>query len=81
MMNIVDEIFNRVVFDQEDRAFHFELYGKVKDLANEIDGKCSNGPDKTLAFRSLHSALMHIGASLSRHNKYKVEKENLGVTE
>jgi hypothetical protein len=78
-MDAIDSIFNRVTFDKEHRAFHYELYDKVKAIAREIDEQCPNSADKTLAFRSLHLALMHAGAALSRHEKYQEEKEKHGL--
>lgn len=72
MSNLVDEIFDRIVFDTEDRAYHFELYAKVKELARDIDSKAPNCAEKTLAFRAMHLALMHVGAALAKQDKYKV---------
>lgn len=78
-MSMVDDIFNRVVFDKDDRAYHFELYNTVKEIANGIDERCPNSPDKTLAFRALHLALMHVGAALAKADKYQDEKSKLGL--
>jgi len=77
----VNEIFNRVVFDESDRKLHQTAYKDVKLIAECMDAAAPDGPDKTLAFRALHLALMHFGAAISRHKKYKVEKEALGITE
>lgn len=71
MKEQVMEIFNRVTFDGEDRQFHYDLYEKVKVLAFEIDMACPDCADKTLAFRSLHLALMHVGSAISKKDKYK----------
>lgn len=65
-----ESIFERVVFDEADRAYHFELYEKVKSLAREIDDKCPDSAEKTLAFRAFHLGLMHVGTALSRQEKY-----------
>jgi hypothetical protein len=80
-MSLVEEIFNRVVFDKEDRDYHFSLYNAVKELANGINEKCPDSPEKTLAFRAFHLGLMHVGAALAKHEKYKEEKAKIGVTE
>lgn len=75
----VNEIFNRVVFDEGDRKVHQTAYNDVKLIAACMDAAAPDGPDKTLAFRALHLALMHFGAALSRHKKYQEEKSKLGV--
>jgi hypothetical protein len=79
MMSMIDDIFNRVVFDEEDRNVHRESYVDLKEIARKMDASAPDGPDKTLAFRALHLALMHFGAALSRHPKYKTEKDELGI--
>ncbi len=79
MMDAIDSIFNRVTFDKDDRAFHYEFYEKVKSLARELDERCPNSADKTLAFRSFHLSLMHAGAALSRHEKYHLENYLHGI--
>lgn len=76
-MKLVDDIFNRVVFDAEDRAYHFDLYARVKELASDFDSKCPDSADKTLAFRSLHLSLMHMGAALAKQDKYKAVSNGL----
>lgn len=73
-MSVVDEIFDRVVFDDADRAYHSELYEKVKELAKDIDANTPNCAEKALAFRALHLGLMHVGAALAKHQKYKTEQ-------
>lgn len=70
-MSLVNDIFHRIVFDQEDRDYHFDLYNKVKEIAADIDNKCPDSAEKTLAFRAFHLALMHVGAALSKQEKYK----------
>ncbi len=70
-MSLVDDIFNRVVFDEIDRAIHKESYSAVKQIAQVMDEATPECEDKVLAFRALHLALMHFGAALSRHHKYK----------
>lgn len=71
-MSIVHDIFNRIIFDQEDRDYHFKLYEKVKEFASEIDAKCPDSAEKTLAFRAFHLGLMHVGAALAKQEKYKL---------
>jgi len=70
-MNIVDDIFNRVVFDETDRKIHKACYVAVKQIAQVMDDMAPDCDDKILAFRALHLALMHFGAALSRQDKYK----------
>lgn len=70
-MSMVDEIFNRVMFDDTDRAIHTECYAAVKQIAQVIDETTPDCDDKTLAFRALHLALMHYGAALAKQDKYK----------
>lgn len=70
-MSIVNDIFNRVTFDGDDRQYHYDLYTKVKSLASEIDANCPECAEKTLAFRALHLALMHVGSALAKKDKYK----------
>lgn len=72
MSLVVDQIFTRVTFDSDDRQYHYDLYNKVKDLANEIDANAPDCAEKTLAFRALHLALMHVGAALAKKAKYVV---------
>ncbi len=71
-MSVVNDIFNRVTFDGEDRQYHYDLYNKVKGLAAEIDANAPECAEKTLAFRALHLALMHVGSALAKKAKYKV---------
>jgi len=66
----IDSIFNRVVFDAEDRAYHSELYNKVKEFAQGINERCPDSADKTLAMRAFHMGLMHVGAALAKQQKY-----------
>ncbi len=75
-MGYVDELFNRVVFDEEDRAYHKELYIKVKELCKDIEQKCPYGTaiqneSLHLAFQAFSLGLMHVGSCLSRADKYK----------
>lgn len=67
----IDDIFNRVTFDGDDRQYHYDLYTKVKAFAKEIDANCPDCAEKTLAFRSLHLALMHVGSAIGKKDKYK----------
>jgi len=67
----LDDIFNRVTFDGDDRQYHYDLYTKVKALAEDIDRNAPDCADKTLAFRSLHLALMHVGSAIGKKDKYK----------
>ena len=71
-MSLVNDIFNRVTFDGDDRQYHYDLYNKVKGLASEIDANCPTWEEKTLAFRALHLALMHVGSALAKKQKYNV---------
>ena len=80
-MSILNDIFNRVVFDDQDRQIHKTAYDDIASIANGMNEAAPDSPDKTLAFRALHLALMHFGAALSRHPKYKEEKEEHGITE
>lgn len=69
---VVEDIFARVTFDAEDRQYHYDLYNKVKQLAHEMDKSAPECADKTLAFRALHLALMHMGSAIAKKDKYKV---------
>ena len=71
-MSIVNDLFNRVTFDGEDRQYHFDLSNKVKALAHDIDKNCPESAEKTLAFRALHLALMHVGCAIGKKDKYKM---------
>lgn len=71
-MSIVNDIFERVTFDDDDRQYHYDLYTKVKALANEIDANAPDCAEKTLAFRALHLALMHVGSAIAKKTKYRV---------
>lgn len=70
-MSAIDEIFTRVTFDGDDRQYHYDLYVKMTNLAKEIDANCPDCAEKTLAFRALHLALMHVGSALAKKHKYK----------
>lgn len=63
---IVNEIFGRVTFDEEDRKLHCALYNQIKDLAHVMDANAPESAEKTLTFRALHLALMHYGTALSK---------------
>lgn len=80
-MSMISDIFNRVVFDEADRTTHKDAYRDIESIAAGMVAAAPPGPDVTLALRALHLALMHFGAALSRHPKYKEEKEDLGITE
>lgn len=67
----IDEIFKRVNFDGDDRQYHYDLYTKIKTLAEEMDKNAPDCPDKTLSFRALHLALMHFGSAIAKKDKYK----------
>lgn len=71
-MSVIDDIFTRVTFDGDDRQFHYDLYNKVKSIAQEIDQNTPECAEKTLAFRALHLALMHAGSALAKKPKYRV---------
>lgn len=70
-MNVIDDLFKRVVFDQDDRDYHFKAYATIKDLANEIDSKCPDSDAKQSVFQALHLGLMYLGAALSKQEKYR----------
>jgi hypothetical protein len=63
---MIDDIFNRVTFDEVDRALHYALYESVKDIASVMDVNAPESAEKTLAFRALHLALMHYGSALAK---------------
>lgn len=69
---LVNEIFNRVVFDETDRAYHKHLFAKFKELAECIDKSAPDCAEKTLAFRAMQLALMHVGSALAKQDKYIV---------
>jgi hypothetical protein len=69
-MSLVNEIFDRVAFDEIDRTIHQESYQAIKQIARVMDEVAPDSVDKILAFRALHVALMHFGAALSRQKKY-----------
>ena len=68
---MIENIFNRVVFDEDDRKIHKAAYLDVKEVAERMDGCIVDSPEKTLVFRALHLALMHFGTALSKHPKYE----------
>lgn len=70
--DLINDIFNRVVFDEADRALHFALYNQMREIAETMDVNAPESADKTLAFRSMHLALMHYGSALSKKDKYKL---------
>ncbi len=70
-MSLLDEIFNRVAFDEIDRTIHQEAYSAIKQIAGVMDEVAPDCAEKTLAFRALHLALMHFGSALSKQDKYK----------
>lgn len=80
-MSVINDIFTRVVFDEDDRNTHKQAYADIESIAAWMVAAAPAGPDVTLALRALHLSLMHFGAALSRHPKYKAEKESLGITE
>ncbi len=63
---MINEIFNRVTFDEADRALHYALYSSIKEIAETMDVNAPESAEKTLAFRSLHLALMHYGSALAK---------------
>lgn len=71
-MHTVNEIFKHVTFDGEDRQYSYELFTKVKALAEEIDKAAPECCDKKLAFRAMNVALMHVNNALGKKDKYKV---------
>ena len=71
-MSVVNDIFTRVTFDGDDRQYHYDLYNKVMGIAHEIDKSVPDCADKTLAFRALHLALMHVGCAIGKKDKYKI---------
>jgi hypothetical protein len=71
-MSIVNDIFKRVVFDGDDRQYHFNLFNKIKSLAEDIHANAPDCDDKTLAFRALHMALMHAENAIAKKVKYNV---------
>lgn len=70
-MSLVNDIFNRIVFDEVDRTIHKESYSAVKQIAQVMDETAPDCGEKVLAFRALHLALMHFGAALAKQDKYK----------
>ncbi len=71
-MSIVNDIFNQVIVDGDDRQYHYDLYNKIKGIAHDIDSRVPECAEKTLAFRALHLALMHTGTAIGKKDKYKV---------
>lgn len=69
--NQIDDIFNRVVFDDDDRSLHFKMYAQIKDFCKSFDNEIPDCAEKTLAFRRLQEALMYFGAALAKNEKYK----------
>ncbi len=67
----IDDIFDRVAFDDLDRALHAALYKSVKELCIEMDSNAPDSTEKTLALRAMHLGLMHYGTALSKQEKYK----------
>lgn len=70
-MSYVEELFNRVVFDEEDRAYHKELYAKIKEICQDIEKNVPHNDALGLAFNAFSLGLMHVGSALSRAEKYK----------
>jgi len=71
-MSLISDIFNRVTFDGDDRQYFYDLTNKFKAIATEIDTKCPECAEKTLALRALHLALMHAETALAKKKKYNV---------
>lgn len=71
-MSVINDIFKQVTFDGDDRQYHYDLSIKVKALAVSIDANCPDSAEKTLAFRALHLALMHVECALAKKDKYKI---------
>lgn len=69
---LINDIFNRVKFDEIDRDMHSFLYNKFKQIAELMDDKAPECEDKTLAFKAMHLSLMHYGSALSKKDKYKI---------
>lgn len=72
-MSLVDDIFDRVKLDEKDSRVHNSAYDSVNQIAKVMDEVAPDCDDKTLAFRALHSALMHFGAALTHQSKYRQE--------
>jgi hypothetical protein len=71
-MSLVDDIFDRVVFDELDCAIQKESYGAVKQIAQVMDEAAPDCDEKMIALRSLHAAVMYFGVALSKQEKYKI---------
>lgn len=70
-MHSLEDLFNRVAFDEGDREIHRQAYKSVKDIAIAMNASAPDCEDKSLAFRALQLALMHFGEALSRNPKYQ----------
>lgn len=70
-MSVVNDIFNRVIFDGDDRQYLYNLHTKMKAFAEEIHQNVPDCADKTLAFRALHLAFMHVECAIGQKIKYK----------
>lgn len=74
-MNLVNDIFDRVVFDKFDGALYKESHSAIKQIAQVMNKVAPDCDEKTLAFRALHLALMHFGAALTKQDKYNQPTE------
>jgi hypothetical protein len=74
-MSLVNEIFNRVWFDDVDKCLHQTAYDAVKQVATIMNDAAPNCAEKTLALRALHLACMHFGSALAKHEKYQKPAE------
>lgn len=70
-MTYLEEMFTRVIFDEEDRLYHNELFKKVKSICQDIEKRCPHNEAMTLAFNAFHLGVMHIGSCMAKANKYK----------
>lgn len=70
MSKLINDIFARVVFTEEDRALHKNMYSQIKNFALEHNEAIPECAEKTLALRSLHSALMYFGAAIAKKEIY-----------
>lgn len=67
----INEIFDRIRFDNSDIKILEEIYSRIKSIAEFIDAAAPDSAEKTLAFRKLHEAAMYSGRAISQKEKYK----------
>ncbi len=67
----INECFDRVAFDEQDRESHKKMYSDLKLFAENADKILPDCREKSAAFTKLQEALFFLGAAFSKQEKYK----------